>query len=433
MIRLKTFCLLMSLMMSFIVSSLAQTYSVSGKVFYQRDNEVQPLAFATLKVYSLVGDSLCLMKSCVSTSSGNWTINELMSGYYQIEVTYVGMKKEYRILQLNQNLRNIDFNLHEGNEILEVVEVRSKRQNRHLDKTVYSFSKDDVEKSMDARDLLANIPNLYINTMNHQLSTLNGKSMLVLVDGVPSDDIDLRLLSPDKVKNVEYYDVPPIKYASSAQVVINVHLKPTDNGWNFSNDASVGKIYNKINPAYSYIKNKHKFTISAVTFINPKYKTTNTESGIYEYKLGDNNYRYEYDANKSDWGNQNKLQLKYLNAVENNYTFCLNASVRYNDMRNNAERDICLSVNDISESIQGGIQNKVFTWNPSINTFFNKNIDKNNSMTLDVVGTYYGNRQNSISSENGLYAYYDNMLLKNNQYSIIGELLYESNHDRDIL
>lgn len=419
----------MLLMMSLNIISLAQTFSVSGKILYLNETEAQPLAFATIKVYSSAGDSLHLMKGCVSTSSGNWAVEELESGNYQIEVTYVGMKKERRALQLNQNVRNLDFTLHEENELLEAVEVSSKRKNRHMDKTVYTFSDEDVKKSMDARDLLANIPNLYLNTMNHQLSALDGKSMLVLVNGVPSDDIDLRLLSPHIVKNVEYYDVPPLKYASSAQIVINVHLKPNDNGWNFSNDASVGKIFERIVPAYSYIKNKHKFTISATSFINPKYETTNIENGIYEYKLGENNYKYEYEANKSDWGNQNKLQLKYLNAQENDYTMCINASVSYNDIRNKEERDICLAVDDELDYTQGGIQNKVFTWNSSVNAYFNRVIDKNNALTIDAVGTYYGNLQRSISSENGQNAYYDNMLLKNNKYSIIGEALYESNHD----
>lgn len=407
----------------------AQTYSVSGIVTYQSENNVQPLPFATVKVYNVIGDSLKFVKGRATDSSGNWEIKGLSSGLYQIEASYVGMRKQLNKVMLNQNERDINFILHDEEKTLDVVEVRSKRQNRYLDKTVYTFSNEDVAKSMDARDLLAHIPNLFVNTTKRQLETLNGKSMMVLIDGVPSDDVDLRLVSPDKVKNVEYYDVPPIKYVSSAQIVVNVHLKPIDRGWNFSSDVTGGKMFCKLTPAFSFIRNRHKFTVSAGAFINPKFKASNTGNGIYEYKLGADNYRYQYDASISDWSSQNDLKFKYLNAKENDYTFSLNASVDYNDVREEADKDILFSVNGITENTQGYLHDKVYTWKPTVNAYFNKCIDKHNSVTLDMVGTYYGNTQQSVSSENGSHAFYDNMMLKNKKYSFIGEALYEYNQD----
>ena len=407
----------------------AQTHSISGVVTYQNNNVEHPLPFATVKVFNIIGDSLNFVKGSVSSSSGKWVIKELIAGLYHIEISYVGMEKKSCRVHIDHDIQDLCFSLVDDDKQLKTVEVRSDRISRHLDKIVYTFSKEDVEKSMDARDLLGNIPNLYVNSMNRQLSTLNGKSMLVLINGVPSDDVDLRLISPDKVKNVEYYDIPPIKYASSAQIVVNVHLKPIDRGWNFSVDATGGKIYCKIDPACSIIKNKHKFTLSAGSFVNPKYKTTSTESGMYEYMLEDKRHKYQYDSNKSEWSNQHDIKFNYLNAIENNYAFSLNATVGYDDVRNEVNKDILFFMNGVTENTLGYLYDKVYTWKPTVNAYFNKILDKHNSVTLDMVGTYYGNMQQTVSSENGSYAFYDNMMLRNNKYSFIGEALYEYNQD----
>lgn len=112
-----------------------------------------------------------------------------------------------------------------------------------VDRTTHFFSAAEVKAARDGRELVATIPNLLIDKQSNTLATLAGKKILILINGIKSTDTDLQLIPASKIKKVDFYDVPPVRYMDMADVVLNVVTSRLDTGWNGSVYTRVGQMY----------------------------------------------------------------------------------------------------------------------------------------------------------------------------------------------
>ena len=170
--------------------------------------------------------------------------------------------------------------------ITEVV-VEGKRSIRSIDKTSYTFSDTQIEKAENGRGLIATLPNLHIDRTSNTLSTINGKNILILINGIKATDDDLKLIPADKIKNVEIYDVPPMRYINDAENVVNVRTKPLDTGWSGNIYGTLGQMFSNASIALSYIKGDNKLTFNYGTHINMKRDIKDLESGHYNYAINE--------------------------------------------------------------------------------------------------------------------------------------------------
>lgn len=406
------------------LSAVGQTFSLTGKITELQNDSVIP--FANVALYAAL-DTTQMVKGGMSDLKGNYLFTHIPDGRYVIKVSYIGFTTVTTSLDSKENKTGtmvIDVSLQKNLLYLDEVVVTGSRVSHHIDKTVYTFTNEQMTKANEGRDLLLNLPNLHVDKVSNSLSTINGKSILILINGIHANDVDLKLIPAYKIKNVEYYDVPPVRYMNNAEIVINVLTKKLDTGWSGDIDLTCGQMYSNASTALSRTKGNSKFTLAYFAHINPKRSDKDTEDGIYQYHLNDDLYVYAYNQQKRDWGNQNLVNFIYSNAKENNYSFQINTKTAFNVSHLQANKDIQLTKNENVGDRNGKLDNNVDILSSSIDVYYSKFFSGNTSFTFNLVGTYFKNKQRSYSFESENDGFEDDMKLDNQKKSIIGEIVY---------
>ena len=297
-----------------------------------------------------------------------------------------------------------------------------------IDRTTHFFTKEQKAQAREARDLVSGIPGLFIDQQSNSIKTTGAKNVLVLINGVKASDYELQLISPDKVRKVDYYDVPPVRYMEDADVMINVHTSRLDTGWSGNFYGRGGQMYTNARGSISYVSGNNKFTMDIGTHFNHKRKVWDTEKGLYSSILDGDDYQYDYIQKSQDWGSQYSGGISWLNAKDNDYTLQISFSMDDNLSRMERARDINLKWDDVLQKRSGLTSNKVKTLMPVAEVYFSKMLSASSTLTFDVLGTTYRNTQNAVSSETlsdgGEGGYREIMDLDTRKSSVIGELNY---------
>lgn len=122
-------------------------------------------------------------------------------------------------------------------EIQEVI-LKSQRKKLYTDKSVYTFDKEALEKARYAKDLLKSLPKLQLDPVSNTLKSTKGGITLFLINGIEASDMQIRSIQPSEVLKVEYYDVPPARWATRADIVVNLMTRNPETGYVFGADAS---------------------------------------------------------------------------------------------------------------------------------------------------------------------------------------------------
>ena len=313
-------------------------------------------------------------------------------------------------------------------EMLNAAVISDGNMTYKIDRTTHFFTKEQKAQAREARDLVSGIPGLFIDQQSNSIKTVGAKNVLVLINGVKASDYELQLISPEKVRKVDYYDVPPLRYIEDADVMINVHTSRLDTGWSGNFYGRGGQMYTNARGSVSYVSGNNKFTMDIGTHFNHKRKVWDTEEGIYSCILDGRNYQYDYIQKSQDWGSQYSGGLSWLNAKDNDYTLQISMNLQGDKSRMERNRDIDLKWGNIVQKRSGLTQDMVKTLMPVAEVYFSKIISPSGTLTFDVLGTTYRNSQNAVSSETVLRdsedGYKDIMDLDTRKSSVIGELNY---------
>ncbi len=310
------------------------------------------------------------------------------------------------------------------NEALQEAVIRSSRNSRSIDKITYRFKDCQMNEADDGRELIATLPNLFIDKSTNNLSTINGKSILILINGIQATNDDLKLIPANKIKNVEIYDVPPMRYMDNAENVINIKTKPLDTGVQGNLYGTLGQMFSNTSAALSYNKNNSKFTFNYGSHFNMKRKITDLETGRYSYRIGNDDYEYDYSRENQSWGNQHSIGFSYLTSKESNYDLQIKLLAKTADEKLNACKSIGFSRNNFHEERTGELSNSTSSVVPTMDVYFSKTLPANNTLSLNVVYSYFDNKQQTHSTESGTTGFDDKMLIDNNKGTLMGELVY---------
>ncbi len=314
--------------------------------------------------------------------------------------------------------------------LLQEITVDANLAERGIDKTTYLFSQQQIEQAQNGRELVSGIPNLHINEVNNTLATLNGTPFILLINGIRASDEELRVIPADKIKKVEYYDIPPIRYMNNADVVVNVHTKQLDTGWDGDVYTSVGQLYSSGSVSASYGHGPHKLTFSANLHINMKRSIKDLEQGLYTYTIADTLYKHLYQSKRMDWGPQESFSLAYTHSQENHHQLQLKASFSGYHDRMLKTKDIEFSAGSMLENNEGRLSNRTNTVSPTLSFYYDRNLNEKDKFVFNLVGSIFSNRQIVNSCESGNWGFEDNMHLKNTKRSVIGEAVYEHTSEK---
>lgn len=165
-----------------------------------------------------------LFAYCSTSSNGEYKIKNIPSSEYNISVSCVGMESYKETLTINRNTEK-NFILKEGSIELDSVFVSTKRPAVRTSRGhIYYLSKEAVA-SGDPYTALMEIPELISNKTTQSVSSQDGKSLVILVDGMRVNS-GITPISPDRIESVEIVDIAGAKYMfDGGEKILNIHTK----------------------------------------------------------------------------------------------------------------------------------------------------------------------------------------------------------------
>lgn len=80
-------------------------------------------------------------------------------------------------------------------EMLNAAVINDGNMTYKIDRTTHFFTKEQMAKASEARDLVSGIPGLFIDRQSNSIKTIGAKNVLVLINGVKASDKELQLIS----------------------------------------------------------------------------------------------------------------------------------------------------------------------------------------------------------------------------------------------
>lgn len=195
---MKTIITLLLLFLAHI-SPLEAQVTLKG-VIKSLDGEALP--FVNIALYSSADTTKFLLGS-VSDMKGMYSLPAMSTGEYHIVVSTVGFKTNVGNVRLRMpsvgNVITRDFFLEEDTQSLKEVVISGSRKTNYADKSVYTFSKEQIANARQTGDLLKNVEDLTIDSRNNKIKKIDGSLVQILINGVNATDNDLKMIPADKV------------------------------------------------------------------------------------------------------------------------------------------------------------------------------------------------------------------------------------------
>lgn len=317
-------------------------------------------------------------------------------------------------------------------EIQEVV-LKAQRKQQLTDRAVYTFDKEALEKARYAKDLIQTLPELQLDPITNTLKSTKGGTTLFLINGIEATDQQIRSVAPAEVVKVEYYDIPPARWATRADMVVNLITRSTETGYVFGTDVSSALNTGFVNGSAYANFTKGKNNIGLEYSINLRDYNNRKVHSIYDYQLNGSHYRT--DENKVDhfgYTSQN-VALRYTRMVPDDYAF-------------QAKMDV-----DIFTGFFKGNGGSIFTKDsfteehallkngssgyitPTLDLYFSKNIGKKDEVSVNLVGSAFTTNTSEFAREwivsSGASVFDNDMNLRTKQTGIVGELAHIRNFE----
>ncbi len=313
----------------FLLGSLTQALgqgggSLSGKI---TDAQSEPIAGVTVR---LINSSY----GTASDENGSYTISDIPSGDYTLQVTAVGYASQRQEITIGSDVKTFDIRMEESTTQLDAVIVTAQKQEEDVQKvpfTVNTISSRQVEqyRLWNSRDITAIVPNLYsadpgdnrnVTSIRGITTTSYDPAVATYIDGVNQFGLDTYIAQLFDVERIEVLSGPQgTLYGRNAMAgVINIITKQPGNTTHGFGEINIGN-YGQQRYAAGFrtplVKNKLYFGIAGV------YDRSN---GFYDNRFNNS----DFDKKHSIIGN---YYLKFLPSSK----WALTLNVKHNENRNN--------------------------------------------------------------------------------------------------
>lgn len=230
---MKTVVLLFSFLFLFISTALTQpsnTGSIKGQVVSTARSGI---AYASVALLRLSDSSI--ITGTRTKDNGRFELNNVPTGQYILKISYLGY--------LTKSIPNIEIEeghtentgviiLKKNAQLLDEVVVESSvpAVQYELDKTIFNITDDIRSLSINASQILQNIPMVEMD--ENGVPSVMGQGVTVLIDGRPSriygDEIEtvLKLIPAGTIEKIEVITNPSARYATEqGGIVLNIITK----------------------------------------------------------------------------------------------------------------------------------------------------------------------------------------------------------------
>ena len=395
------------------------------------DNQNQPVAYANVSLLSPADSSL--IGGGVSNENGDFVIPT--EAYRVIaKCTYIGYKTLFRSCEVGDigtlQLQPAEYTINgvtvEGTHIM-----------NYVDKSIHTFTAKQIGDARNVRDLLEHVEDLKIDPVSNKIQRMDGGSVKILINGIAGSDIDLKGIPANKILKVEYYNIPPARYAD-AGTLINVITKRMETGVNAGIEARTAFTtgFTDDEAYLNLTSGNHQLSLS-YTFSLRDY-TKRFGERAYDYTLQRQfsdgtvlpvHCNYQTLTHDKFGYTTNNPVIKYTYNKPDDIAVQIVATPYFNHYHSNGQSDI-QNNSTLTTSIagEGDFGSRENTFGPNLNVYVQKSLPKNQELSIDLVGTYYHNSRKNWDEERALSDgeiwLSDNQEQQNNKYSFIGELAY---------
>jgi hypothetical protein len=292
------------------------------------------------------------------------------------------------------------------------------------------FSALERERAATGLELMTNIPQLFLNNFNNKLTTINGKSLLILCDGKISDESDLIGLHPSEIVKVEYFPHPPARYLNiGVESVLHVITRRSKEkgGYvtaNLKNGFTTGYGTNIVNGKLS--SGNNDYTIRY--FVDYRDLDKNHFAQSYEAELNGNTYQIDKQEKDNDYkGEYHVISSSFSNTKTDVHLFSAKANLSINPGMEHVRQDVVGLIHNIPiQNEQSDVYAKTKYVSPNLDLYYSRKFDSNQELFLNVVGTYYDTKSDrtltQLTDNEKIYEMKTD--IENKSYSVISEVSY---------
>lgn len=348
---------------------------------------------------------------------------------YVLLISFLGFETYSAQITLDEAMDLGIITLKEKAHTLDDVVITAEMVDRFSDRKEYKLTNADKEQYSSALSALEFLPKIQV--IDQSVSSVDGKGVKILINGVPSTATDLSIISPSNIAKIDYYTQPPVQYSNMGLgAVINVVTKTYENGGiiglNTQNAVTTGFGNNTVNFKYNFGNSQ-----VGVTY-NINYRNYNKRilDESLRYLIDDEEYRKEKTGKDSPYAYEEQMaEISFNNAKADNYVFSTKLSLKSLNRRRSSVQDIMMYSAEETTQLIGESSDKDKYIRPVLDMYFNKSFNKKHEITLNAVGTYYDSdyKYNYRELLGDITDFETATDISTDKYSFIGDAVYSLN------
>lgn len=394
-------------------------YNLQGRITDQAGNAIVGCSVAAYN-----STNLKEYKAVSSDGEGNFLIERLPPGDWHLSIAMIGYKTNAKEISLSADLDLGIIVLKDDIESLDKVVITAEMVKQFGDRREFTLSNADKRQYSSALKALEYLPKIIIS--DQKVSSMDGKVVKILINGIPSDSKDLSVISPEMIQKIIYYDHPPIQYSNMGLgSVINIILRNRTTGGsigiNTLNSVTTRFGGNTLGVKYNFGNSQLGLTYDM------RYRNFGNRrvDEVLDYSVAGLFYHKEKTGLEGLFRMiENLGELSFDNARANNYLFSAKIGMKALDYVNSSVQDVTTNTSDAV--FKGNSRDDNDYLRPSADLFFSKTFAERHNVTLNVVGTYYSTKYNYNYREttSDLTNFSTATSIETDKYSIITDAVY---------
>lgn len=407
---------------------------LKGKV---TTREEEPVAFAAVSLRGM-RDTTRLVETAVTDMQGNYAFGKHREGKYLLTIQSLGFRTLNDTVHIRRSsLGNTyemrkDYLLEEEATAIDDVVVVGTNVTHYLDRTVYRVTNADRRTAVTGLDLTNKVPQVTLDRINETVSSSDG-AVTILVNGIAASAQELKTISPEEVGQIEYYDLPPIRYGGG-NAVLNIVTKEVRDGFYGGIDLKHAVPVRWLNDSFYLRYNRGRSQLTFRYYASWHKSDAQFVDDEYRYALNGTDYAQYLHTSGGYRSFYNDFNLKYTNQLQDKYVFqaTFYPSLRNNENHYDSQIEFLEGATGMQQYGNYRTESKVF--NPTLDLYFWKQLGRKQELIMVLTGNYFDSRLDTRSSEydssDDRPVFEDFLTVDGRKYSAIGQALYIKNFEK---
>lgn len=407
---------------------------LKGKV---TTREEEPVAFAAVSLRGM-RDTTRLVETAVTDMQGNYAFGKHREGKYLLTIQSLGFRTLNDTVHIRRSsLGNTyemrkDYLLEEEATAIDDVVVVGTNVTHYLDRTVYRVTNADRRTAVTGLDLTNKVPQVTLDRINETVSSSDG-AVTILVNGIAASAQELKTISPEEVGQIEYYDLPPIRYGGG-NAVLNIVTKEVRDGFYGGIDLKHAVPVRWLNDSFYLRYNRGRSQLTFRYYASWHKSDAQFVDDEYRYALNGTDYAQYLHTSGGYRSFYNDFNLKYTNQLQDKYVF---QATFYPSLRNNENHyDSQIEFLEGAAGMQryGNYRTESKIFNPTLDLYFWRQLGRKQELIMAITGNYFDSGLDTRSSEydsaDDRPVFEDFLTVDGRKYSAIGQALYIKNFEK---